>query len=291
VARHVDGCETCSENRTRVASPLALLAAAPLVPAPSLLKARVISSIRNVEVVDGPHVPFTKDGFAVLDAGGAERSPKAAWIVAAAAIVIVLLGVFAFRGDGGDDGSVLAGGSATSTTRARLTTGDSATIPTIPVETSTLADLGSDEGSDDGSGATGTTLKGDKTTTTVKGGGTNTTATTKPGDTTTTTLDDAGPSVIGASMTHECVSADKQIVRVSIHATDPSGVRDAKLLSPSIPMSDPDGDGVWTGEKELPATQAISTTVIQVHDTLGHSNNATVGPLGPCVTTTVPRPA
>jgi RNA polymerase sigma factor (sigma-70 family) len=184
VARHVDGCDTCSENRSRVASPLALLAAAPLVPAPGLLKARVISSIRNVEVVDGPHVPFTKDGFAVLEAGGAERSPKAAWIVAAAAIVLLLLGVFAFRGDDGGDGSVLAAGSATSTTRARLTTGDSATIPTIPEETSTSSDLGADDGASDG---TGTTVKGDKTTTTVKGGGTNTTATTKPGSSTTAT--------------------------------------------------------------------------------------------------------
>ena len=44
---------------------------------PALLKARVISSIRNVDVVDGPHVPFTKEGFAVLGPEDRERRAKA----------------------------------------------------------------------------------------------------------------------------------------------------------------------------------------------------------------------
>ena len=42
VARHIEGCDICEENRRRLASPLALLAAVPSVPAPILLRDRVV---------------------------------------------------------------------------------------------------------------------------------------------------------------------------------------------------------------------------------------------------------
>jgi RNA polymerase sigma factor (sigma-70 family) len=42
VARHIEGCETCEGNRRRLASPLALLTAIPMVPAPLLLRDRVL---------------------------------------------------------------------------------------------------------------------------------------------------------------------------------------------------------------------------------------------------------
>ena len=42
VARHIEGCNVCEDNRQRLASPLALLAAVPLVPAPLLLRDRVL---------------------------------------------------------------------------------------------------------------------------------------------------------------------------------------------------------------------------------------------------------
>ena len=77
VARHVDGCATCSDKRRSVVSPLALLAAAPLVPAPGLLKARVISSIRNLDVVDAPHVGFTKAGSRLPSTAVVTRSASA----------------------------------------------------------------------------------------------------------------------------------------------------------------------------------------------------------------------
>jgi RNA polymerase sigma factor (sigma-70 family) len=43
VARHVDGCEVCGPARRRLASPLALLAAVPPMPAPAYLRARVLT--------------------------------------------------------------------------------------------------------------------------------------------------------------------------------------------------------------------------------------------------------
>jgi Viral BACON domain len=45
VARHVDTCEICSERRRTAASPLALLAAVPAMPAPADLRGRVLERI------------------------------------------------------------------------------------------------------------------------------------------------------------------------------------------------------------------------------------------------------
>jgi RNA polymerase sigma factor (sigma-70 family) len=219
VARHVDGCEICSENRSRAVSPLALLAAAPLVPAPSLLKARVISSIRNVEVVDGPHVPFTKEGFAVLEAGGSDGRRKAGWILGAAAVVLLLLGVFAMRDDGGTDGSVLAAGSATSTTRDRVTADEGTTIPTVPeASTSSI-----DPATGDTTATTG--ADGQTTTTKPKAGGPNTTTATtaKP---TTTTKPFERINISGVSLTGPCPAGggSRQVVATATVRSD-TGVK------------------------------------------------------------------
>jgi RNA polymerase sigma factor (sigma-70 family) len=46
VARHVDDCEVCGERRRVAASPLALLAAVPPLPAPAALRDRVLEGIR-----------------------------------------------------------------------------------------------------------------------------------------------------------------------------------------------------------------------------------------------------
>ncbi|HEV2919002.1 MAG TPA: sigma-70 family RNA polymerase sigma factor, partial [Actinomycetota bacterium] len=46
VARHVDACQVCSERRRTAASPLALLAAVPPMPAPAYLRGRVLERIQ-----------------------------------------------------------------------------------------------------------------------------------------------------------------------------------------------------------------------------------------------------
>ncbi|HJW65052.1 MAG TPA: sigma-70 family RNA polymerase sigma factor [Actinomycetes bacterium] len=50
VARHVDACDVCGERRRTAASPLALLAAVPPMPAPAFLRDRVLE---RVELVSG----------------------------------------------------------------------------------------------------------------------------------------------------------------------------------------------------------------------------------------------
>jgi RNA polymerase sigma factor (sigma-70 family) len=45
VARHVDACDTCGERRRTAASPLALLAAVPPMPAPAFLRDRVLERV------------------------------------------------------------------------------------------------------------------------------------------------------------------------------------------------------------------------------------------------------
>ena len=46
VARHVDACEVCGPARRRLASPLALLAAVPPMPAPAYLRGRVLGRVQ-----------------------------------------------------------------------------------------------------------------------------------------------------------------------------------------------------------------------------------------------------
>ncbi|MGH2706415.1 MAG: sigma-70 family RNA polymerase sigma factor [Actinomycetota bacterium] len=54
VARHVDGCEICGPRRRRLVSPLGLLSAIPLVPAPAALRERVLESLRLTGAVSVP---------------------------------------------------------------------------------------------------------------------------------------------------------------------------------------------------------------------------------------------
>jgi RNA polymerase sigma factor (sigma-70 family) len=53
VARHVDACQVCSERRRTAASPLALLAAVPPIPAPAYLRGRVLERIQLSPTGDG----------------------------------------------------------------------------------------------------------------------------------------------------------------------------------------------------------------------------------------------
>jgi RNA polymerase sigma factor (sigma-70 family) len=62
VARHVDACDVCSERRRTAASPLALLAAVPPMPAPAFLRDRVLE---RVELLSG-----SGSGGDTGDAGG-----------------------------------------------------------------------------------------------------------------------------------------------------------------------------------------------------------------------------
>jgi RNA polymerase sigma factor (sigma-70 family) len=128
VARHVDGCDVCRERRSVVASPIALLAAAPLVPAPSMLRDRVLSGIGSD--TPAPPVRFTRGGFAAIET--TRRSPGPRRLAAAAVVVLIALVAGVLAVTSGDDGEVPVAAIAASTT--------STTVEAIATTTTTLAE-------------------------------------------------------------------------------------------------------------------------------------------------------
>jgi len=108
VARHVDRCDVCTERRATVLSPAALLAAAPLVPAPDALRARVLDALgagsgpggdgsggaadgRPTDAVGDVPIAFTRTGFAAPPAGARPRRRTAAALLGAAAVAVAAL--------------------------------------------------------------------------------------------------------------------------------------------------------------------------------------------------------
>jgi len=150
VARHVDGCEVCRERRAAAVSPLALLAAAPLVPAPSMLRDRVL---RDVQAGAEPQpISFTRDGFAAPEPAAVPRR-RAWWLAAAVALVLAGVGAALAVSDGDDSTQLAAvGGSTTtiesttteSTDRDAATTSTTTTTPggTAPISGSTTTTPG-----------------------------------------------------------------------------------------------------------------------------------------------------
>ncbi|HJR24624.1 MAG TPA: sigma-70 family RNA polymerase sigma factor [Acidimicrobiales bacterium] len=285
VARHVDGCEICSEKRRTVASPLALLAAAPLVPAPSLLKTRVISSIRNVDVVDGPHVPFTKDGYASLGAEGGERRIRAAWLGVAAAILLLLGGFFLLRDAGGETELTTAAGSAT-TLGERSRSSSSTSVD--PSSTSTSVDgAAQDEGTDDGEdeGPDGGTDDEDPV---VPPGGGSGPTTTRPAPTTTQPAADTTPPSIGSPNVNvgACTSAGRTVV-ISVPV---SGGPTSVTVQGAGALSDDNGNGTWAKTFNLPG--ATPELVIVAKDAAGNTATRSAhAALAACPSTTTTQPA
>jgi len=134
VARHIDGCDVCTERKAAVASPLALLAAAPLVPAPAELRSRVLDGIAG----GGEPVPisFTNDGFAASEAPVRRRRPW--WLAAVAAVVLLLGGLATALAGSGDDVQLAAGSDTTTTTEeVEATTSTTQPILVLPTPTTT----------------------------------------------------------------------------------------------------------------------------------------------------------
>jgi RNA polymerase sigma factor (sigma-70 family) len=134
VARHVDGCDVCRERRSVVASPMALLAAAPIVPAPSLLRDRVLDGIGSGAPVQP--VSFTRDGFAAPEPGS--KGHRAAWVAMAAVLLVLALVAALLAVDDPDEVPVAAIGGTTTTTEDPTTTTEPTTT-TIAASTSTTA--------------------------------------------------------------------------------------------------------------------------------------------------------
>jgi RNA polymerase sigma factor (sigma-70 family) len=126
VARHIDGCEVCEERRRTVVSPLGLLAAMPIVPAPPDLRDRVLTS-----------VGAPPGGVGVAGDGGWRRRLALVGAVAAAVIAVLTISL-ALRTRGSEPDEVAVTESTTSTIEAPTTT-TSTTSTTAPPSSTTTA--------------------------------------------------------------------------------------------------------------------------------------------------------
>ena len=88
VARHIESCPECDEERRRLVSPSALLAAAPaFIPAPKWLRDKIISDIQLVchtSAMDG------QSGIGDSDAGASEADGRRRRLLLAAMLIVVL---------------------------------------------------------------------------------------------------------------------------------------------------------------------------------------------------------
>jgi len=138
VARHVDGCETCSAQRKKLLSPMALLAAVPLVPAPFVLREPTLDRMRNIANVRPAGAwrrPSARDGFPPPLFPNPRRRPL---VGAAAAVALVVLGfvIGDAIGRGGGEPEVASARrpeqvTTTSTAPTTTTTAPPATAPPV----------------------------------------------------------------------------------------------------------------------------------------------------------------
>jgi RNA polymerase sigma factor (sigma-70 family) len=180
VARHVDGCDICTERRAAAVSPLALLAAAPLVPAPSLLRERVLHGIRSG--AEPQPISFTRDGFAAPGSAPAALRRRAWWAVAGAVLLLGAIGA-AMAVSGDEDPTQLAAVGDSTTTES--TSGPSSSSESSSTSTTTTTPGGTSpvEGSTTttpGIAPPVTDPDGPSTTTTSTSTSTSTTSTTDP---------------------------------------------------------------------------------------------------------------
>jgi len=143
VARHVDTCDTCGAARRKLASPLALLAAVPPMPAPPDLRGRVLEQFQ-LTAIDSPP-PGAGTGRPADDEGGAGKGRRRMAVAALVAAMLLSVGVGVGLGwerspaesspsDGQGGGPVVAG-AATSTAPASTPM----TAPSTSTSTSTSA--------------------------------------------------------------------------------------------------------------------------------------------------------
>src|SRR6266545_4663680 len=96
VARHVDDCDVCGERRRVVASPLALLAAVPPLPAPATLRDRVLEGFQ-LTGAHGTQPPGqggpTGPAVAAASQPATSRTRRRVMTVAAAMVLAVAVGV------------------------------------------------------------------------------------------------------------------------------------------------------------------------------------------------------
>ncbi|MBO9524481.1 MAG: sigma-70 family RNA polymerase sigma factor [Nocardioidaceae bacterium] len=141
VARHVDGCDICGERRKVLVSPLALLAAVPIVAAPLALRDRVLEDTELVAYVgpgDGA-AGGAQAAAAPVETVGPRRGRRRA-LAAAAAVVLIGGSAYLFWPAGDDEKPVSAlpqtlGGAPTSGPATPAPPTSTPATPTAPAST------------------------------------------------------------------------------------------------------------------------------------------------------------
>lgn len=136
VARHIDSCQVCTRQRSRLVSPLALLSGVPLLPAPQELRRRVLA---DVELASASAA--LRGG----SSGGTSRGRTALIAGAAVLMVLAVLGaalVVTRRADLADlagRGPVSATGTAAASTTPAASSASATSTPTTTAQGTTSA--------------------------------------------------------------------------------------------------------------------------------------------------------
>jgi len=143
VARHVDDCDVCGERRRVVASPLALLAAVPPLPAPATLRDRVLEGLQLTGAHgtqppgQGPDPGGPTGPAAAATAGQPATSRTRRRVMTAAAAVVLAVAVGVALGweqdpamSGTGPGAAVVAGAGTSVPSGSLPAGPGSTVST-----------------------------------------------------------------------------------------------------------------------------------------------------------------
>jgi RNA polymerase sigma factor (sigma-70 family) len=300
VARHVDGCDVCSERRRVLASPMALLAAAPLVPAPLALRSLTLDRVDALSdasaatdldgdgsgggATDGAHGwpdPEARHGFPPgIDerrrALPRDATRKVAAIVGAAVLALVVFGAsyFLFQ----DDEPATTQVAATSATTRPVNVPDTALVPGPSTTTSTpTSSTERSERGDDAPPARDAVEEAPRSTST-------TTSTTLPRDVT-------GPVLNASVATGElweddpaCGATKPASTTASATVQDSSGVKSVVIsytvgaVSMSQPMNLGATATATVGTFPVGTVQEVESFTVQVTavDNAGNSTSATI---------------
>ncbi|MBM3672032.1 MAG: sigma-70 family RNA polymerase sigma factor [Actinobacteria bacterium] len=191
VARHVDGCQVCSEKRKTLLSPLSLLAAAPLVPAPMVLRDQTLDRVRtisNVRPAGAWRHPSARGGFPPPMIVNRRRRPLLA-AAAAALFLIPAVIVAEPRGRGGGEPEVASARRDVTTTTAAPTTS------TAPTTTTTDAPVAPVAPPPDTTGPLLSAVQGDDCYSTFSGSNPISATATDPSSVASVTLTASGPNM------------------------------------------------------------------------------------------------
>lgn len=140
VARHADGCSACGERRRTLASPLALLSAVPLVPAPTHLRDRVLGDTGLVaHHADAGSWKPDAAGFPPSPYRSRPKRPAPGAAVAAALVLLLGAGLTVLPGtwnERTDDLPLTAAGSLTTATSTTIA--PESTTTAVAVTSTTL---------------------------------------------------------------------------------------------------------------------------------------------------------